>query len=125
MVGQVQGVIIPHKYREHEDGWTPTVADVRRFESGVNDFLHRQFPDVFGNEESLNQYMREYTGGAGLVPGDGSFHRATRVLSANFMCEYRESEDGWPIGALGGGACYFLVTLDMDTDVYAAYGVYD
>jgi hypothetical protein len=115
-LGRIHGYIATAAALDYDARhWTPTLQDVRVFESGLVDYLRTsrppEEPDLY---RIVPDYKRQYEG---LVL-DGR-----RVLFVFFRCPHSGDDDSsWsqhPMAVSDGGKCYFDIRFDIATREYS------
>jgi hypothetical protein len=98
--------------------WTPTLQDVRGFESGLVDYLRTlkppEEPDLY---RIVPDYKRQY---------EGLILDGRRVLFVFFRCPPQHPDDDYesqwskhPVIVADGGKCYFDIRFDIVTREYS------
>jgi hypothetical protein len=118
-LGRIHGYIATaaafHYDAEH---WTPTLQDVRVFESGLPDYLRTlkppEEPDLY---RIVPDYKRQY---------EGLILDGRRVLFVFFRCPSQHPDEDYesqwskhPVMVSDGGKCYFDIRFDIVTREYS------
>ena len=120
----IDGVIVPeHRARDFYFGnkvkgyFTPPREDILRAEAKVIDYIEDNTPQARGYpfapdlDKKLANYKRQYVG----IVLD-----AKRKIWFNFFCN--AGNDSWkrnPYSVIGGGACYFNLLYDVDSETFS------